>query len=243
MDSFHPTVILLYAAVAGLIPAIIWLGLILFEDREHPEPRKRLVFSFGAGMLGVILVLPYQLIAKEFIEPFFLGGSLIVLIAFQYGVFAFLEEIMKFALTYVFALRTRDIDEPLDEIVYLAAVALGFAAFENSLFLLSPLLDGEIGTAFLITNVRFVGATLVHLVSAIIIGVFMANAFYKPKRTRIMMALCGVVIASIFHMMYNIFLKTSSAGGLIPVFLSLWLVAGYVLLWMHFSRKRYIISQ
>lgn len=241
MDSFHPTVILLYAAVAGLIPALIWLGLILFEDREHPEPRKRLVFSFAAGMLGVILVLPYQLIAREFFEPLFVSAPSAAL-GLQYGTFAFIEEAMKFALTYIFALRTRDVDEPLDEIVYLAAVALGFAALENSLFLLSPFLEGSIGTAFLITNIRFVGATLVHLVSAVIIGVFMANTFYKPKRTRLIAAFIGILIATVFHTMYNLFLKSSASGELFAVFLSLWVVAGFVLLWMHFLRKRYIMS-
>ena len=241
MDSFHPTVILLYAAVAGLIPAVIWLGLILFEDREHPEPRKRLVYSFAAGMLGVLLVLPYQLIAKQLIDPDMLKTGIFAL-GIQYGIFAFLEETMKFALTYIFALRTRDVDEPLDEIVYLAAVALGFAALENSLFLLNPLISGEIGTAFLITNIRFVGATLVHLVSAVIIGVFMANSFYKPKRTRLLMAFCGILVATVFHTLYNIFLKTAGTGDLFAVFLSLWVVAGYVLLWMHFFRKRYIMS-
>ena len=44
---------------------------------------------------------------------------------------AFLEEGLKFALLIFFCVRLSDLNEPMDAIVYGAAIGLGYAAMEN----------------------------------------------------------------------------------------------------------------
>lgn len=219
--------------VAGFFPALIWLWLVLTEDRVHPEPRKRLVISFLVGMLCVLLVLPFQHLAYISI----LIPPLVLL------VWAFLEELLKFASSYIFALRTRDVDEPLDEIIYLAAVALGFAAAENILFIAEPILTGNISEGLLIAHARFLGSTLIHLLCAVIIGIFLAETFFEKRLwIRILSGCVGVGVATIFHSLYNLFVLSSGAEYLVLSFLGLWLTAGIIMFYTHHSKVKYVIN-
>lgn len=219
--------------IAGFFPALIWLWLVLSEDRVHPEPRRRLIISFLIGMLCVLLVLPFQhLIFISIVIP-----SLIILL------WAFAEEILKFVSSYIFALRTRDVDEPLDEIIYLAAVGLGFAAAENILFIAEPILSGNIDGGLLIAHARFLGSTLVHLLAAVIIGIFLAETFFEKRLWIRFCAGCiGVGVATIFHSLYNLSVLSAGAGELVLSFLGLWLTAGIIMFYTHHSKRKYIIK-
>jgi RsiW-degrading membrane proteinase PrsW (M82 family) len=53
---------------------------------------------------------------------------------------ACIEELTKFAAAFFIALRARVFDEPLDAVIYMVTVALGFSAAENTLFLMNPLI-------------------------------------------------------------------------------------------------------
>ena len=54
---------------------------------------------------------------------------------------AFLEEGIKFALLIFFCVRLSDLNEPMDAIVYGAAIGLGYAAIENVGYLMSSNLE------------------------------------------------------------------------------------------------------
>ena len=75
-------------------------------------------------------------------------------------VWAAIEELVKFSAISLVALRSVYFDEPVDALIYMITVALGFAAIENSLFLLAPLLDGDLTGSLLTGNLRYMGATL-----------------------------------------------------------------------------------
>src|SRR6185503_954988 len=82
-------------------------------------------------------------------------------------------------------------DEPIDPVMYMVAVALGFAAVENTLFLISPLAGGTLLQTLLTGNLRFVGATLLHVLSSAAIGVALALSFYKPRKIKPLYAIVG----------------------------------------------------
>ena len=94
-----------------------------------------------------------------------------------------LEEVFKFAAAYFVALRARVYDEPLDAIIYLVTVALGFSALENALFLWGPLKEGDILRTIVTGDLRFIGATLLHTLSSATIGIALALSFYKSAGT------------------------------------------------------------
>ncbi len=221
------SVLLIFTLIiaAGFVPALIWLWLVLKEDRVHPEPRLRLTLSFLAGMGAVIAVLPVQ----DYMRQLNLSPGLTLVL------FAASEELFKFWFAYMSGLRSKFADEPVDEVIYLATTALGFAALENSFFLAKPFLDGNITQALIIAHVRFLGSTLVHVTSSSMIGIYLAKVFYqKRKQTAIGI---GLVFAIGLHSIYNFFIMNSTATSVLNTFIGLWIVCFALVLVLNHIKK------
>jgi RsiW-degrading membrane proteinase PrsW (M82 family) len=145
-----------YFAVAflgGLIPALFWLWFWLRED-EHPEPYLLIALAFIGGMMVVPLALPLQKIAIDSYD----NDTLIF-------VWVVIEETLKYAMALLMILWRRVVDEPIDVIIYMIAIALGFAALENALFIFNPLTSGDYANSAITGSFRFLGSTLLHVPS------------------------------------------------------------------------------
>jgi RsiW-degrading membrane proteinase PrsW (M82 family) len=136
-------------------------------------------------------------------------------------VWAFTEEIFKFAAAYFVALRSWVFDEPLDAIIYMVTAALGFSSIENALFLWGALPQGVVH-GVLTEDLRFVGATLLHTLSSATIGVSIALSFYKSRAMRVLYATAGVILATALHTLFNFFILGSSGGATFFIFLLIW---------------------
>ncbi|MEK9178098.1 MAG: PrsW family glutamic-type intramembrane protease, partial [Patescibacteria group bacterium] len=102
-------------------------------------------------------------------------------------------------------------------------VALGFAAVENALFILGPLGNGEISQSIATGSMRFIGATLVHIVSSAIIGFFLGYAFYKNTAAKYIYAGIGLAVAIALHASFNLSIINSSASDVLKTFGWIWL--------------------
>jgi RsiW-degrading membrane proteinase PrsW (M82 family) len=171
-------------------------------------------------MLAVPLVLSLEGLAARMI-PY--GYTLLF-------VWAFVEEVMKLLLAWVFVLRNRAVDEPLDFPVYLITVALGFAALENALFLYAPLSVGNIAESAITGNLRFIGPTLIHVLGAAIIGGALAFSFFRSRFERVRLVVLGVILAATLHTYFNFLIITTGAGQILTVFLAVWVAIICVLL-------------
>jgi len=151
-----------FALLGGILPTLIWLWFWLRED-IHPEPKRLIVKGFFAGVIAI----PFALLFEAVI---FCGSSLLLLEGtapawcslatpllgthpqlFEWVIiigFAFAEEYVKYKVAYKFLLRGGDFDEPVDAMIYLMTVALGFAAFENFFFLCERVVDAEHTAAY-----------------------------------------------------------------------------------------------
>lgn len=203
--------VVLIAFLGGLLPALVWLCFWLFEDRCQPEPKRYLFFTFLAGMVGVVLVLPLEKAVIPYVE----GTELLV-------VWAALEEIFKFGAAYVIALRSRVFDEPLDGVMYMVTAALGFSALENAFFLWTPLAQDDVLRSIVTGDLRFMGATLLHVLASTTIGIALALSFSKSKIARILAAISGVILATALHTLFNFFILGTGSGATFWIFLSLW---------------------
>jgi len=205
---------LFFALLGGILPALIWLSFWLREDAMHPEPRKRLMLAFLAGMLVVPAAIPLEK------SVYGLGLSSLMLIV----AWASIEEILKLLASYFAALRTKDDDEPLDHVIYLITAALGFAALENTLFLLAPLSDGDFLTGIVTGNLRFIGATLLHVAASASIGVWLAFAYYQGVGSKIYHLICGLATAIVLHTLFNFFIISNNGSYTLKVFLAIWVI-------------------
>lgn len=194
---------LIYILIA-ILPSIVWLIFYLRED-VHPEPKKMILITFVAGALSA----PAALIA-EFIASFTIDLAGIFLnlnsvwrdfLFFFFGV-AFVEEYSKYrAVRAVEKAHDEEFDEPTDLMIYMIISALGFTAVENISFLLPSLMD-TFGTGIIQTFLRFLGATLLHVLASGIIGYFLALGLFKPKRWAHFFA-AGFFIAVPLHWLFN----------------------------------------
>jgi len=208
--------LLFYALIGGFLPALFWLWFWLREDKLHPEPRGRILFAFVAGMVGVAIVYPLEKAALSY-----LGWSMWTIIAW-----AAIEEIIKFGLCYLVAIRSRDYQEPIDALEYLITTALGFSAVENSLFILSPLIQGDIVGGIITGNMRFVGASLVHVVSSAALGYVIGREFYARSRFwKFMSVIFGLALATTLHAIFNYFIIYQSGTNVFVVFGFVWAAA------------------
>ncbi|MBU6431180.1 MAG: PrsW family intramembrane metalloprotease [Patescibacteria group bacterium] len=217
-----------FSLIGGILPALFWLYFWLREDKLRPEPRFLIMFSFFGGMIAVIAAL--------FAEK--ITGSLVASNVILVAVYApITEELFKFLAAYFTALRNKEDDEPIDPIMYLMSSALGFAALENALFLISPLAENHIMTSIVTGNLRFVGATLLHIVASASIGIFIGFSFYKSKRFKFFMTIVGLVAAIALHSFFNLFIIRGTSENILSVFAGLWVAVIFIILILEKVKK------
>jgi len=205
--------VLIIAILSGVIPAIFWLWFWLKEeDDDQPEPVGLIILTFILGGLMVFIAVYLEKYSLNFIKN---GTTKII-------VWASIEEILKFLAIFILILNTKIIDEPIDYPMYFIAVALGFAALENFLYLLDPEISGTIVGAFT-GNLRFLGSTLLHAMSSAIIGSALGLSFYL-KRYRSIYLIAGMISAIVLHSIFNFFIMKGSGENFLSVFGFLWVV-------------------
>ena len=207
--------ILGYAFIGGLLPSFIWLYFLLREDARHPEPRTLIALTFIAGMLAVPIALPLEQYAK-----IHLSGDITVFTAW-----ALVEELLKYAMVAGLILWRRAVDEAPDYVIYMITVALGFAAAENMLFLLSPLMDGNAISSFFTGNVRFLGSSLLHVVASAAIGFSLAFSIKSHPTVRVIAAWVGLILAVALHTAFNTLIITRGTSSTLSAFFLVWVVA------------------
>ncbi|MFA5745201.1 MAG: PrsW family glutamic-type intramembrane protease [Candidatus Paceibacterota bacterium] len=207
--------ILSYAFLGGLLPSFIWLYFLLREDASHPEPRSLIALTFIAGMAAVPLALPLEQYAK-----IHLNGDISVFTAW-----ALIEEMLKYLMVATLILWRKAVDEAPDYVIYMITVALGFAAAENMLFLLTPLMDGNVASSFFTGNVRFLGSSLLHVVASAAIGFSLAFSVKSRPSVRITTAWLGLILAIALHTAFNMLIITPGTSSTLIAFFLVWVIA------------------
>ncbi len=228
--------VLFYAFFGGLLPAALWLWFWLKEDSVHPEPRGLIVITFIAGMIAVAFVLPLQQVIYQFFSDSSEGSSIVL-----FFTLAIVEEVMKFLAAYVVAFRSKAFDEPIDAVIYMVTAALGFTALENAFFLFDPLAGGNVVDSIITGNLRFVGASVLHVMTSAIVGLGLALSFYKPKAVRKRMIFIGLLVATVLHTLFNLSIMSDSGSNMFVTFLVLWFsVVGLLLFFERIKRLNQI---
>ena len=213
---------MLVAFLGGMLPAFVWLAFWLLEDRCEPEPKRLIFFTFLAGMASTVVALILEASVKSVLaSP---GETTVAIYAAPV-----IEELVKFGAAYIVALRVSAFDEPLDAVVYMATAALGFSALENALFLVSPVVQQTAAQSIVIGDLRFMGASLLHLLTSTTVGLALAFAFYKSAAIRRLAVIGGLILAISLHTVFNFFIL-QEAGAILWMFLGVWVGIIVVLL-------------
>ena len=217
-----------FSLIGGILPALFWLYFWLKEDKLKPEPRSLIMLSFFGGMIAVIVALFAEKTVKNLV------ASNLILVAIYAPI---IEELFKFSAAYFLVLRKKEDDEPIDPIIYLISSALGFAALENALFLMSPLAENNIMTSITTGNLRFIGATLLHVVASALIGIFIGFSFYKNRVFKFFMIIIGLATAITLHSFFNFFIIKGTDENILAVFAGLWVAVIFLILILEKVKK------
>jgi RsiW-degrading membrane proteinase PrsW (M82 family) len=219
ITDITPTMVFI-ALLGGVLPAIFWLSFWLKEDDLHPEPRGLIILSFLMGMLATVCAYPIEKFLGESIP--WNENTLLV-------IWAAVEELLKFGAIFFVALRSRYFDEPIDAVLYLVTVALGFAALENALFLINPLGAGDTIATIMLGNFRFIGATVLHVAASGLLGLMIAMSFYDTRLEKQLSVLVGILASVALHAAFNIIIIMSEGAYLYHLFIGLWIIILWIL--------------
>lgn len=176
-----------------------------------------LIASFLIGALAIVLTLPPQEIANTLVGNqtsfhFFLINS---------GI----EEIIKFGLVFLFIAFTPFVDEPIDYAIYLITGALGFAALENTLYLIDPVRSVFSDSSLRIMSLRFLGSTLLHAAMAALLGLGLGLTWHKKKRYRFLVFVATLILVVTLHAAFNFFIINGTDSYVLLSLVVLWVIA------------------
>ena len=200
--------------LATVLPPII-LGILIWKSDKFPEPGKFLVTAF---MLGVAIDLPLNfliILSEDHLAPY-LGLNVDAYYNWKAGdpnpvgesAFlnffraAYLEESLKFAFLIFICVRLEALNEPIDAIVYGAAIGLGYAAMEN----LGYLSASSFQDAWSIEMVKMRYYPLImHLGFGVVMGWLLSQSLFDEpsKFKRKFLLILSLSIPVIFHGVYN----------------------------------------
>jgi protease PrsW len=210
---------------AAIAPALLALWLAVAAD-SRPEPPRVVFTAFVLGALSGIPVGLLELWLKHNI-PVAHNPWLAVDISTLFFI-GIPEETAKISIIAAIALRARDFEEPMDGVVYGAAVGLGFAALENVLYLVGAGASWET-----VAIVRGVLSVPFHGALGAIAGAYIARARFggalaahsRWRRPRLLLSAWLVPVA--LHSLFDASLfslanaKPDTAAGTVEILLLL----------------------
>lgn len=213
------TTTIIIAIYLAAIPVVFWVWMLLRRrSKDFESPRIWVKLFFG----GVLATIPAAFIEFVYTDGFLseqgklcleglcdinVPGSMLVLFLSLLLVVAPAEELLKYLFlkqTIWLHPRFRSVT---DGIRFGVVTALGFAAFENFLYFLAIIREGDAGQLAATFLIRLFLSTLAHTVYTGIVGYYIGKARFSNfgrKRT----IAKGLIIAIVIHTLFNFFLFT-----------------------------------
>ena len=207
-------------AVISFLPVFLILYYIYKKDRD-PEPIKTVGITFALGAASCIPAFILELAADYVLNASPLEiDSPMYNRAHTFGGIALIEELCKWSVVMLFVWKHKDFDDSYDAIVYCVTASLGFAAFENLLYVVQNGL--AVGLMRAVTSIPG------HACFGVFMGYFLAKAKYNSSHGNRAASIRWMVLALaapiIVHGEYDYLLTTD----LLWVFLGLIVVADIV---------------
>ena len=197
---------------AAILPALMLLWLVIVTDRR-PEPPGLVWLAFLLGVVSLFLTgylrMPFAPLLQHIAQPW---PSILARAAF---VAAIPEETAKVTPIALLVARLRAVHEPMDGLVYGAAVGLGFAAWENLGYLVYyPEEWITLAAMRSVLTVPFHGAL------GMIAGTYLAEARFAGalgarrhgRRTRIRLIASAWLVPVMLHVLFDIPVLAMGAG-------------------------------
>jgi protease PrsW len=206
----------------AIAPVLVCMGAIYRADRYEPEPRELVLTILLRGAFASLLALVAELAFGRLVaQP--KAGSPVALWALSAFVgVALWEELVKWLVVKRQMFEHPEFDEPFDGIVYCVAASLGFAAFENVLYVAF----GGVGVGI----ARALTAVPGHAMFGVFMGYLVGRARFASspeRRQRWLVASLLVPIA--LHGSYDFFLFVEHPGYSLLLLVAMAVVGHYLI--------------
>jgi len=199
---------------AALLICLTWFVFFWRVDIFEQEPIAFCLTALVLGGLSTFFVFPLgdALYAWDAVRLNGQGLNDLIYTILHIGV---VEEAVKLAPVFLIVLFTRQVNEPVDLIIYGSLSALGFATVENVLYFTSYGLN--------IAYTRFLSSTVLHMSMTGFVCYCWAKARYIRVRSPVWAIGLGFLLASVAHGLYDYFLLGPFKFGLMS-----WAILAYL---------------
>jgi RsiW-degrading membrane proteinase PrsW (M82 family) len=212
--------LIIFSALAAIVPMSIYLVLIWKFDRYDREPFKLVLINYMWGALGAIVLALLGSLFFTFIASLFIRDSVQLSRFGAIVVAPIVEEITK-GLFLLITIANKKFDNITDGIVYGGAIGLGFGMTENFLYFVTY---GEsVANWIMLVIVRSLFSAVMHCVSTATLGAFLGLAKFKTPAKKVVYAFIGLMIAMLIHSIWNFSLSYENIApiGFLFMFVSI----------------------
>lgn len=230
--------LVLFSAIAAIVPMSLYLFLIWKFDRYDREPFKFLLVNYLWGALGAIVL---SLIGSLIITALL---SIIIKDSVQLNRFGsiivapIVEETTK-GFFLLITVASRKFDNITDGIVYGGAIGLGFGMTENFFYFIS--FSQSVPSWIMLVIVRSLFSGVMHCVSTATLGAFFGYAKFKPMLQRFVFGMIGLLIAMTIHAIWNFSLNFEEIAPLGFLFLFISIIIFIITFSLSIKSERKII--
>jgi RsiW-degrading membrane proteinase PrsW (M82 family) len=182
-------ILIILAAAFG--PGLFWLWFIYRKDKFEPEPKKLVAKMFFWGLASAVPVCILEM-------PFMFSEYLSAVLAAPV-----IEELAKYWVVRTKVYKSVDFNEPMDGIVYSAAVALGFASIENLFYIVG---GGDMVSTSIIRALLSVPG---HALFSGMWGYALGIAKFREPQAQNKIIVQGLLLGIGMHALFNFLLSTS----------------------------------
>lgn len=179
----------------SLVPTLILVGFVLYTDRKSKEPTKNIIICLLSGILTIALASYLE----NLVMPYFSNNVILTY------VWAFIEELSKIAIFFLFIFDNKHYDDIYDGLVYMMLIALSFAGLENIMYAFS---ENTISNSISLALMRDFTTVPLHVICGIVIGYFISlGSFSKNKNKKYLNFLLAILIPSFIHGTFNVLMN------------------------------------
>lgn len=210
---------ILISLIMALAPAFFLLWYFNRQDKAKPEPKGMILKIFLWGVFIIIPAIIIEIVIDNFYSTLFAASPLLYITAKSFIVAGLIEEGLKLWVVLQFAYKNVNFDEAMDGIVYAIVASLGFAAFENVIYVM--------GHGIEIALLRAFTSVPLHAIAAGIMGYFIGQArFAENSQIEIKLILRGLIYAVLIHGLYDFLIFGNEIFGFYPALLNIPLLIG-----------------
>lgn len=198
----------MWLIVAALLPEALLFYYIYRKDKYAKEPTNLLVKGFVFGVLSAVLSLVFSTPLMDMgIVPSEPSSALDFIKVAIFGA-GIPEELAKFVMLCLLLYKNPYFDEYFDGVVYAVTIGLGFAGFENVLYLIRNFSDW-----MTVGVVRAVTAVPAHFFFAVVMGYFISLARFGSSSYKMKNLAYALILPILAHLSYDALLMVSSTSA------------------------------